>query len=140
MLFNTLSRKRKENLPKTIKHYISASGISVYPSSFSEMYDERFPSYDKSFLGQVVEEWEQSVKPFDTLDVQTCIIRTGIVLSKEGGALDKMLKPIKSGVGAPLGSGKQWQSWIHIDDIVGIYYHAITNKLTGIYNLSLIHI
>lgn len=135
MLFDSLSRKRKENHPQTVKHYISASGISAYPSSFTEVYHETYPSYDTNFLGQVVEEWEKSTIPFyKGLSIETSSVRTGIVLAKEGGALSKMMKPIMSGVGAPLGSGEQWQSWIHIDDIVGVYYHIIKNGLTGIYN------
>ena len=68
------------------------------------------------------------------MDIDVTKLRTGLVLSSKGGMLQELVKPIKFGVGSPLGSGKQWQSWIHIDDIVGIYVHLITNSLSGIYN------
>ena len=61
-------------------------------------------------------------------------MRIGVVLAKEGGALDKLLQPIKMYVGAPLGDGGQWQSWIHIEDLAGVFSHIVLNELDGIYN------
>lgn len=133
MLYSALSRKRKKD-PITVKHFISSSAIGGYPSSYDTLYDESYDTYAKGFLGEIVEEWEKAAREFKRLDIMTSCVRSGIVLDKERGALEKMKKPILNGVGAALGSGKQWQSWIHIDDIAGIYYHILRNKLEGIYN------
>ncbi|TVZ53376.1 TIGR01777 family oxidoreductase [Dokdonia sp. Hel_I_53] len=134
MLFSTLSRKRKENEPKTVMHYISASAIGGYPSSLTKLYNETYPEYATGFLGEIVEEWEKSATEFQRLDIITTCVRTGIILDKEDGALPKIMKPITYGAGAPLGSGKQWQSWIHTEDMAGIYHYIIKNRLSGIYN------
>ena len=133
MIYSTLSRKRKK-APITVKHFISSSAIGGYPSSFDTLYDESYEKYAKGFLGEIVEEWENAAREFKRLDIITTCVRSGIVLDKEKGALEKIKKPILNGVGAALGSGKQWQSWIHTDDIVGIYYHILRNKLEGTYN------
>ncbi|AWH72925.1 TIGR01777 family protein [Dokdonia sp. Dokd-P16] len=134
LLYSALSRKRSKNQPISIKHYISASAVGGYPSSFTKMYDESYPEYAKGFLGQVVEEWEKAALEFQKLDIITSRVRTGIILDKDSGALPKIMQPVKYGAGAPLGSGKQWQSWIHVDDMAGIYFHILKNKLAGIYN------
>ena len=63
-------------------------------------------------------------------------IRIGIVLGKGGGALEKMLPPFKAFVGGKVGSGKQWMSWVHVDDVVGIICHALTNPLSGVFNAT----
>lgn len=134
LLFSALSRKRKSDQPMTVTHFISASAVGGYPSSFSKLYDESYPEYAKGFLGEVVEEWERAAIEFQLLDIKTALVRTGIILDKNAGALPKLMKPIKLGAGAPLGSGEQWQSWIHIDDMVGVYFHILKNKLSGVYN------
>lgn len=134
LLYSALSRKRSNDQPMTVKHFISASAVGGYPSSLSKNYDESYPEYAKGFLGEVVDEWERSTLEFQRLDIETSRIRTGIILDEQAGALPKLMQPIKLGAGAPLGSGKQWQSWIHIEDMVGIYYHILKNKLSGIYN------
>lgn len=134
LLYSALSRKRKSDLPMTVTHFISASAVGGYPSSFSKLYDESYPEYAKGFLGEVVEEWERAATEFQRLDIKTARVRTGIILDKDAGALPKLMQPIKLGAGAPLASGKQWQSWIHIEDMAGIYFHILKNKLAGIYN------
>ena len=134
LLYSVLSRKRSNNKPISVKHFISASAVGGYPSSLSKLYNESYPEYAKGFLGQVVEEWEKSALEFQKLDIMTTRVRTGIILDKDQGALPKIMQPVKYGAGAPLGSGKQWQSWIHIEDMVGIYFHILKNKLSGIYN------
>lgn len=117
-----------------VKKYISASGISVYPSSLSHLYTEDDTIVSSSFLGEVVKVWEAEADAFSALGITVSKVRTGIVLSKNEGALPKIIQPIKMGVGAPLASGQQWQSWIHIKDIAGIYLHLIKNNLEGIFN------
>ncbi|MCH2194666.1 TIGR01777 family oxidoreductase [Kordia sp.] len=118
----------------TIKHYISASGIAIYPSSLTEKYTENAEVESNDFLGKVVKQWELHAQQFNSLEIPVTILRTGIVLSEKGGALVEMAKPVKYGVGAAVGSGKQWQSWIHIDDMARMYLHILTKKITGIYN------
>ena len=79
--------------------------------------------------------WESEAANVETYGVRCVRIRTGLVLSTEDGALKQMLTPFKLFIGGPLGSGKQWASWLHIDDIIGIYLYAIDNpKLSGAVN------
>jgi len=83
---------------------------------------------DNSFSSQLCVAWEKEAKRIENLGIRTCYLRTGIVLGKNGGALSKMLPPFKFGLGGPMGSGKQWMSWIHMDDIIGIIRYAIENE------------
>lgn len=130
MLYTALQSKKEAS----VKHFISASAIGGYPSSLDKVYDETYPTYASGFLGEVVEAWEEIALQFQKLDIATAIVRTGIILDEEDGALPKIMQPIAYGAGAPLGSGKQWQSWIHKEDMAAIYYHLLQNELTGIYN------
>lgn len=134
LLYSALSRKRSKNETVSVKHFISASAVGGYPSSLTKTYDEKYPEYAKGFLGEVVEEWEKAAVEFQKLDIKTARVRTGIILDKKDGALPKIMQPVKYGAGAPLGNGKQWQSWIHIEDMAGIYMYILKNGLTGIYN------
>jgi uncharacterized protein (TIGR01777 family) len=136
----TLSSELLYNLirktPNKIKHFVSASGTAIYPESDSEVYDETTSETEDSFLSNVVKKWEESADRFQVLGIKVCKIRTGIVLSNLGGALPEMVKPIKMGFGAAMGSGKQIQSWIHLEDLVRMYSFAIENNLDGIYNAA----
>ncbi|MEX0996687.1 MAG: TIGR01777 family oxidoreductase [Flavobacteriaceae bacterium] len=129
ILFNTLQKNEHK-----IKHFISSSGVNVYPSDFDKLYSEEFEGVDDSFLGNVVVSWEEVAEKFNHLNLKVSKIRTGMVLDAEDGALPQIIKPIKFGVGAALGSGKQWQSWIHIQDIARLYAHVLTSKLEGTFN------
>lgn len=122
----------KNNL--NIKKIISASAIGIYPSSFDRVYTENTNLISSSFLGKVVREWELAVNSFNDLKIEIAIVRIGLVLSKDGGILSKSLFPIKFGVGSFFGSGMQWQSWIHIQDISNIFCHILKNDLVGIFN------
>jgi uncharacterized protein (TIGR01777 family) len=83
-------------------------------------------------LSEVCQEWESEAARASEFAIRVVQVRTGVVLSADGGALPKMLAPFKLGLGGRLGSGKQWFPWIHIDDIAGIFSHAIqTSKLAG---------
>ncbi|WP_299128985.1 TIGR01777 family oxidoreductase [uncultured Winogradskyella sp.] len=128
-------------LQDTIKTYnykvdyvLSASAIGIYPTSYTNYYNEDHSKVSESFLGEVVEQWEDAVDGFKALGSKVAKIRIGLVLAKDGGALPELIKPIKLGAGAPLGSGKQWQSWIHVHDLARIFMYALQNKLEGIYN------
>jgi uncharacterized protein len=117
-----------------VTQIISASAIGIYPDSLGAIYNEDNKSVDDSFLGKVVEQWEKEVDAFESLNILVTKVRIGIVLSSKGGALPQMVKPIKYGVGAAFGSGKQYQSWIHIEDLVSIFYYTQVSELKGVYN------
>ena len=130
---NLLYKILKSN-PHQVKQFVSASAIGIYPDSLSKLYTGDEKSVDGSFLGNVVVKWEESVDKFKLLNINVCKIRTGLVLSKKGGMLQELLKPIKLGLGSPFGTGKQWQSWIHIHDLVHLYFYVVTHEWQGIYN------
>ncbi len=123
-----------KKIEHTVAHYISASGISIYPSSFTNLYHENSSEEASTFLGKVVRSWETAADQFSELNIKVTKVRTGIVLSEHGGALPQMVKPIKLGVGASLGSGEQWQSWIHLNDMARIYVFLLKNQCKGVFN------
>lgn len=131
---NVLFKALRNSKTHTIKQYVSASGIAIYPSSLTEKYAEDSEKESNDFLGKVVKQWELHANQFKSLEIPVTIVRTGLVLSEKGGVLVEMAKPVRYGVGAAMGSGKQWQSWIHIDDISRMYLHIITNHITGLFN------
>ncbi|GLB53859.1 NAD-dependent epimerase [Neptunitalea chrysea] len=118
----------------SVKQLISASAIGIYPSSFTDVYHEENALIDDSFLGEVVEDWENTVDAFKMLNIKVSKIRTGLVLSNSGGFLKPSVTSVKMFLGAPLASGNQWQSWVHINDLVGIYMHLLKNEKEGVYN------
>lgn len=117
-----------------IKHVVSASAIGIYPSSFTNYYDEAYDQNSDSFLGTVVAQWEDAIDGFKELGCKVAKIRIGLVLARQGGALPEIIKPIKFGAGAAFGNGKQWQSWIHVTDLANIFLHVVAHKLEGVYN------
>ncbi|NNK39546.1 MAG: TIGR01777 family protein [Winogradskyella sp.] len=129
LLFTTI---QKHNIK--VSQIVSASAIGYYPSSLTNYYSEDYNESSNTFLGRVVQLWEEAVDAFNTLDIIVTKIRIGLVLSKDGGALPQIVKPIKFGLGAAFGSGEQWQSWIHIEDLARIFTHTIIEQLTGVYN------
>jgi uncharacterized protein (TIGR01777 family) len=82
---------------------------------------------DDSFSSQLCQQWEKCALEAEQLGIRTCLLRTGIVLGKGGGALKKMLLPFKLGLGGKIGSGKQWMPWIHMDDMIGLIDLCINN-------------
>ena len=129
VLKNALSNQNHQ-----VKHLISASGIGAYPSSLTNYYEESYPATSETFLGKVVREWEEAANSFNALGIKIAKIRIGLVLSKKGGALTEMTKPIKYFVGAAFGNGEQWQSWIHINDLAHLFGFVMEHQLEGIYN------
>jgi uncharacterized protein len=129
LLFTTL----KENT-HTVKHFISASGTAIYPESYEKVYDENSSEQANDFLAEVVKIWEKWADQFESLGLNVSKIRTGVVYAKNGGAFQELIKPIKFGLGAVMGDGKQIQSWIHLSDLVYLYCHVVENNLAGIYN------
>lgn len=115
---------------------VSASGIGYYGNCGDKILSEESP-VGNDFLADVCKVWENEAKKVEQSGVRSVQVRTGLVLSTEDGALKQMLPPFKFFIGGPLGSGKQWASWLHIDDIVGVYIHAIDNtKLSGAVNAA----
>lgn len=116
--------------------FVSASAVGYYGDCGDKLLDENSPA-GNDFLAEVCKVWEAEAAVVEQAGVRRVSVRTGIVLSKEDGALKRMLLPFKLFVGGPLGNGKQWFPWIHIDDIVGIYFHAIENQnLNGAVNAA----
>jgi len=117
-----------------ITSFVSASAIGIYPNSLTEYYAEDEVKIDQGFLGNTTYEWEKEIDTFSTFSFKVTKLRIGIVLSAKGGALPKMVKPIQNFVGAFFGTAEQWQSWIHINDLVELFAFAIEEKLEGLYN------
>lgn len=110
---------------------IGSSAIGIYGDRANELLFEE-SKIGIGFLSETVTKWEAS---YDHFPIRNVLLRTGIVLSKNGGALVPMATPIKFGITPILGSGKQYMSWIHIDDICNMYIHAIKNEsMAGAYN------
>jgi len=116
--------------------FISASAIGFYGDRENTSLTEE-SSCGNDFLSRVCTDWEAASERLENVNVRRVVVRTGIVLSNEEGALKKMLLPFKLFVGGQLGNGKQWFSWIHIDDIISLYLFLLENKnLSGIFNAA----
>ncbi len=127
-------KKIKENKNK-LKAFISASAIGYYGTITTDNIFSEIDLPSDDFLGETCRQWEQSADNFEKLGIRTVKIRTGIVLANEGGALSKMITPIKLGIGSAIGNGRQFLPWIHIDDLCGIYIKAINDtQMNGAYN------
>jgi uncharacterized protein len=114
---------------------ISASAVGYYGDRGEELLREESPS-GSGFLAEVCREWEAANQPASEAGIRTVQIRIGVVLSPSGGALQKMLPPFRMGVGGNIGSGRQWMSWIHVQDLVGAVHHILkTDLLQGAVNL-----
>lgn len=127
MLYQAIEKADKK--PDT---FLSASAIGYYGfDTGTSLMEESSPS-GKDFLAEVVIAWESEVKKIESLHLRTVILRIGIVLDKNGGALGEMLKPP---VAAPLGKGDQWMSWIHVEDLARMFVFALEKTtLQGIFN------
>lgn len=108
--------------------FICSSAIGYYGDRADELLNEE-SAPGVGFLPEVCREWEAATRPAADAGVQTVQIRTGVVLSSKGGALAKMLTPFKLGVGGKIGRGKQWMSWIDVEDMVGAIHHILKSDL-----------
>ncbi len=126
--------KKLSTVNHSVKTVVSASAIGYYGFESDEVFiEDSKPGTD--FLANVTKQWEEEVDKLASLAIRVVKLRIGIVLSERGGALTEMIKPIKLGVGSPLGTGKQQLSWIHLDDLCEMFIHAVeTNSLNGAYN------
>ena len=115
--------------------FLSGSAIGIYGPRGDELLGED-ASHGTGFLADVCEQWEAATAPAERAGVRTVHLRTGIVLSKDGGALKKQLPLFRLGAGGRFGNGRQWQSWISIDDEVGAIVHLLDSTLSGPVNLT----
>jgi uncharacterized protein len=129
-----LVKALKENA-NNVKAVISASGIGWYgEGNGPRKFEEPDPPAD-DFLGQTCKQWEESLEPVSLMGKRLVTLRTGIVLSNDGGVLKEFSKPLRFGIATILGNGKQIISWVDIDDLVRIYIAAIENEeMNGVYN------
>ncbi|TXL12900.1 TIGR01777 family protein [Methylococcaceae bacterium HT4] len=124
--------EKLENRPKL---FISGSAIGYYGIDKTDNVIEEKERGDNSFSSELCQKWEAVALKAEKLGVRTCLLRTGIVLGKNGGALSKMLFPFKMCLGGRIGDGKQWMPWIHIDDLVGIILYCMSHdNLQGAIN------
>ncbi|HEV8511716.1 MAG TPA: TIGR01777 family oxidoreductase [Cyclobacteriaceae bacterium] len=118
-----------------VKTFVAASAIGYYGFDDNDKIFTEEDKPGKDFLSQVTHQWENEVDKIGDLGLRVIKLRIGIVLSKNGGALNEMAKPIKLGIGSALGTGKQFLSWIHIDDLCQMFINAIENdEMKGAYN------
>ncbi len=116
-----LLRQSVEKYNPNLKHFISASAIGIYGWDTGDRLVEEDSERGPGFLADVVEDWEKELSRFSEISVKHSAVRIGVVLSRKGGALQEMAKPIKMLVGSPLASGNQYLSWIHIEDLCAIF-------------------
>jgi uncharacterized protein (TIGR01777 family) len=116
-----------------VASFISASAVGFYGDRKSELLTED-SSNGSGFLAEVCKVWEEEAEKFSALNIAVSKVRIGIVLSKDGGALPKLDFPIKFGIGAYIGDGKQFVPWVHIDDLCNIFIHLLENNLHDTYN------
>lgn len=117
---------------------INASAIGFYGTSQTATFDENSPT-GTDFLAQVCQQWEEQAQMVKNYDVRLVILRFGIVLGN-GGALGKMITPFKLFAGGPIGSGNQWFSWIHLNDIVNLIIQSLVDpNAQGVYNATAPH-
>ncbi|MYL51029.1 TIGR01777 family protein [Halobacillus litoralis] len=114
-------------LPEKPEVLVNASAVGYYGQSKTKTFTEETTEPGNDFLANVVEEWETRASQAAEKGIRTVYVRFGIILGEEG-ALPKMILPYKMMIGGKLGSGEQWMSWIHIDDVVGLVHFAIENK------------
>lgn len=129
LLFKTIKENKNQ-----VKNFISAAAVGIYGDRGDEILTEESKA-GTDFLSSTCVQWEAAADQGETLGLRVVKIRTGVVLSKNSGALPAMAKPIQFFAGAPLGSGKQWVPWIHHADMTQIYLHALDNHtINGVYN------
>lgn len=123
-----------ENPPELL---ISGSAIGFYGRQQDQVIDEDFSTPHDEFSHQLCERWESLAKKAQSDKTRVCILRTGVVITRRGGALQKMLLPFKLGLGGPIGDGTQYMSWIHLEDMLRGIAHLIANKrCEGVYNFT----
>jgi uncharacterized protein (TIGR01777 family) len=114
---------------------VSASAIGFYGDREDEVLTES-SGPGSGFLADVCQQWEAEADRAAALGVRVAKLRIGFVLGKDGGALAQMLPIFRTGLGGPLGSGKQWMPWIHADDVTNLFVHAVEEPVSGVWNAT----
>ena len=109
--------------------------MHIYGERGDEILTEQ-STLDGTFLGEVGKAWEEAAEPARSAGVRVVTFRQGVVLAPQGGVLERMRTPFKLGAGGRVGSGKQWWSWVSLDDLVEAYRFALANDLSGPVNLT----
>lgn len=121
--------------PEKLRAFISASATGYYGAITSEQVFREEEPANSDFLGEICRQWEEVADLFANSGIRTIKLRTGVVLTERGGALEKLLLPVRLFVGSAMGSGKQFMPWIHVDDLCEMYVKAIEDEeMTGAYN------
>jgi len=118
-----------------LKHYISASGITCYGFDDGSKMHTETDEFGTNYISQLVKRWEASADLFEGT-AKIAKIRIAMVIAKNDGAIHKLAAPVKYGVGSAIGSGKQFTSWIHLDDLVDLFAWTIAQQLEGVYNAN----
>lgn len=127
--------EKLKTVPHHVKAVISASAVGIYGCDTGQQLIKEDAPHGNDFLANVTKCWEIPINDINTLNIRTVKLRIGVVLSNKGGALKKMSQPIKYFAGAAIGSGEQYISWIHIDDLCNMFIKAIEDKnISGAYN------
>ena len=130
LLANTLA-----GINHQVKAIVSASGIGYYGADTGESICTEISNSGMDFVAECTREWEKSMNPFAGLGLRVVKLRTGLVMSSQGGIFRVLARPVYWFLGAILGTGKQWQSWIHMEDLVEMFRLALTNSsASGVYN------
>lgn len=129
-----LLKDKVAQLNANLQHFITASAVGYYGWDSGDQPVDETSVKGEGFLAEVVDDWEREADAFSDLGVKVSKVRIGIVLSEKAGALVEMMKPISYGIGAPLGSGSQYMSWIHLNDLCGIFDYILDHSLEGTYN------
>jgi uncharacterized protein (TIGR01777 family) len=130
-LMTAISQLPENDRPES---FVSASAIGYYGDCDNELLDET-SALGKGFLAEVCRDWEAELFTKSPTNLRTAAVRIGMVLGLEGGALKKLLPLFSTGAGGPVGSGRQWVSWIHIDDLVALFVHLLeTKSASGVFN------
>lgn len=116
---------------------VNASAIGIYPASTAAVYTEQSQEQATDFLGKTVADWEAKALEAKESGVRVCLTRFGVILGRDGGALPLIALPYQLFVGGTVGSGEQWLSWIHVEDVCGAIIHALeTPELSGPINVT----
>ena len=122
-------------LPQPPRTYVSASAVGYYGTSLTATFTESSPPGD-DFLGRSCVAWETEARRAEALGMRVALVRTGLALGAEGGALARLLPLFRARLGGVVASGAQWYSWVHVDDVVGIYLHLLDGDARGPYNAT----
>jgi hypothetical protein len=117
-----------------LTYFIGASGINCYGYN-TQIEKTETDEYGNDFLSELVKEWETASNSFKEI-CPVAVLRIALVVDKQGGALKKIMKPIRFGLGSPLGSGQQYLPWIHIKDLCRMFIHCIEHRKEGTYNAA----